>query len=145
MAAIILALTATPGRSSAATAPSRQVVFSGIGRALDGDFRSFVGFWIWCAAEGAGPYEGTCKGAMYVYQLGINVGVHGYVTEEADGTYTMHVVSNKNGVLSANVHNVSPDLNHGPNNTVEFDVTIFAGTSSGDSTDSVVVVSGPGD
>ncbi len=143
MTTMTLALAATAGIRNAAAEPSRQVIFSGIGVANQGDFISRYGFWIWCAAEGNGPYEGACAGSVYVYRQGITVGVHGFVTEEADGTYTMHVFSNHAGVLSSTLHNVSADLVHGPRNTVEFDVTTAAGTSHGESNSSVVVVTGP--
>lgn len=143
MTATILALTATVGPRGATAEPSHQVIFSGVGVANQGDFISRYGFWIWCSAEGNGPYEGACAGSVYVYRQGITVGVHGFITEEADETYTMHVFSNFAGVLSSTLHNVSPDLVHGPGNTVEFDVTTAAGTSHGESTNSVVVVTGP--
>lgn len=145
IAMIVLSLTATGGKASAAASkPAEQVIFSGIGVAREG-FVATVGFWIWCTAEGNGPYaeNHVCKGAMYVYRLGLDLGVHGFITEESDGTYTMHVFSNKQGLLSATLHNVSPEPEHGPNNTVEFDVFTEAGLSRGMSTDSVIVVSGP--
>lgn len=145
IAMIVLSLTATGGKTSAAASErAEQVIFSGIGIAREG-FVATVGFWIWCAAEGNGPYaeNHTCKGALYVYRLGLDLGVHGYITKEADGTYTMHVFSNKEGLLEATLHNVSADVQHGPNNTVEFDVFTEAGLSRGNSTDSVVIVSGP--
>ena len=146
IAVITLAFTVSDSkRATAASAPAEQVVFSGIGFANQG-FQSRVGFWIWCTAEGNGPYADAhvCAGSVYVYRVGITVGVHGFLTEEADGTYTMQVFSNKDDVLSATLHNVSPELNNGPNNTVEFDVLTEFGQSIGQSTSSVVNVTGPG-
>jgi hypothetical protein len=128
---------------TASAEPSEQVIFSGIGFADTGDWQSPVGFWIWCQDEGNGPYAGRCAGAMYVYAQGITVHVEGTVTEEADDTYTMNVTSEKPGVLEATLHNLSEDS--GPNNTVEFTVTTAEGTSSGDSGNAVVLVTGPGD
>jgi hypothetical protein len=128
---------------TASAEPSEQVIFSGIGFADAGDWQSPVGFWIWCQDEGNGPYAGRCAGAMYVYAQGITVHVDGTVTEEADDTYTMNVTSRKPDVLEATLHNLSEDS--GPNNTVEFTVTTGEGTSSGDSTNAVVRVTGPGD
>ena len=141
---IVLSLTATSGKVAAA--PAEQVVFSGIGRASEG-FIATVGFWVWCSAEGSGPYSENhlCKGAMYVYRLGLDLGVHGFVTEEADGTYTMHLFSNKEGLLSAELHNVSTEIQPGPNNLVEFDVFTEAGLSRGTVIDSVIAITGPGD
>jgi hypothetical protein len=137
----------TPVQKTIASGPSEQVIFSGVGFAGNGDWQGPVGFWIWCQAEGTGPYgqNRVCAGAMYVYSQGITVHVDGQVTEEADETYTMDVSSRKEGVLSATLHNVSDDLQNGPNNTVEFSVTTAAGTSSGASDTAVVNVTGPGD
>jgi hypothetical protein len=144
---IILAFTVSGGRTSAASGPSEQIVFSGVGFAGDGAWASPVGFWIWCQNEGTGPYaaDKVCAGSMYVYFQAITVGVHGTVAEEADDTYTMSVFSNHAGVLEATLHNLDEDLNSGPLNSVEFTVTTSAGTSSGISENSVVRVTGPGD
>jgi len=50
---------------------------------------------------------------------------------------------NHTDVLSATLHNVSADLNHGKD-TVEFDVTTRVGTLHGESISDVIVVTGPG-
>ncbi|HEX9421620.1 MAG TPA: hypothetical protein VF899_00155 [Pyrinomonadaceae bacterium] len=106
-----------------------------------------VGFWIWCQAEGHGPYgqDHECAGAMYVYSQAIVVGVDGEVTEQADETYTMDVASRKTGVLSATLHNLSDELKPGPNNSVEFTVTTDSGLSRGVTDTAVVRVTGPGE
>jgi hypothetical protein len=144
---IMLALASSSRTGLAANAPSEQVIFSGIGFADTGAWQSPVGFWIWCQAEGTGPYgqDHECAGAMYVYFQGIVVGVDGEVTEEGDETYTMDVASRKTGVLSATLHNLSDELNPGPNNSVEFTVTTAAGVASGVTNTAVVKVTGPGD
>jgi hypothetical protein len=136
-----------PVQKSNASGPSEQIIFSGVGFAGNGDWQGPVGFWIWCQADGTGPYgeHRVCAGAMYVYSQGITVHVDGQVTEELDETYTMDVSSRKQGVLSATLHNVTDDLESGPNNVVEFSVTTAAGTSSGESDTAVVNVTGPGD
>ena len=141
---IILAFTVSGGRTSAASGPSEQIIFSGVGFA-GGDWESPVGFWIWCQNEGTGPYgeNKRCAGAMYVYFQAITVGVNGTVAEEADDTYTMHVFSNHAGVLEATLHNLDEDLNPGPRNSVEFSVTTGAGTASGGTDAAVVRVTGP--
>ena len=135
----------TSNRTTAAAGPSEQVVFSGVGFADTGDWQSPVGFWIWCQPEGTGPYgqDHACAGAMYVYAQAITVGIHGHITENGDDTYTMNVASNKAGVLSATLHNLSADLVNGPANDVEFTVTTKAGTASGTSNTAVVNVTGP--
>jgi hypothetical protein len=144
---IILALASSSRTGLAANAPSEQVIFSGIGFADTGAWQSPVGFWIWCQAEGHGPYgeEHECAGAVYVYFQAIVVGVDGEVTEEADETYTMNVASRKAGVLEATLHNLSDELNPGPRNSVEFTVTTAAGVSGGTTDTAVVKVTGPGE
>ena len=69
----------------------------------------------------------------------------GEVTEQADETCTMDVASRKTGVLSATLHNLSDELNPGPNNSVEFSVTTAAGVASGMTNTAVVKVTGPGE
>jgi hypothetical protein len=143
--AITLAFTIMPGETSAAPqGPSTQVVFSGIGFADDG-FRSRFGFWIWCVADGNGPYADAtaCAGSVYLYRINLTVGVHGYIMRNVDGTYAMHVHSNHPDLLSASLRNVSPELNPGPNNAVEFEVLTDQGVSSGEAPNSVVIVTGP--
>jgi hypothetical protein len=136
-----------PEQKGFASGPSEQVIFSGVGFAANGDWEGPVGFWIWCQADGTGPYgqHRVCAGAMYVYSQAITVHVDGEATEELDETYTMSVSSRKPGELSATLHNVTDDLEKGPNNTVQFSVTTAAGTSSGESNTAVVNVTGPGD
>ncbi len=144
MLAIILALTVTTPGTAAAPQAAEQVIFSGSGI---NNFGAPFQFWIWCAAEGHGPYaeQTLCHGAVAVPVQRVNVGVHGFVVEEADETYTMYVESNHAGDLSAVLHNVDPEPVHGPNNTVEFTVTTPARTFFGSSTSAVVNVTGPGD
>ena len=144
IAAITLSFTPSGGKTSAANEGASQVIFSGQGLALEGGFPSRVGYWVWCTADGRGAYEerNPCKGSVYVYRAGHTKGVHGYMTEEADGTYTMHVFSNHEGELEGTIHNVSPDIVSGPNNIVEFAITTEFGLSIGESTDSVVNVTG---
>jgi hypothetical protein len=126
---------------------AEQIIFSGVGFASQGDWQGPVGFWIWCIDEGNGPYaeHNVCSGAMYVYSQAITVHVDGSVTENGDDTYTMTVSSRKPGVLDAVLHNLDAELNHGPSNLVEFDVTTAAGTAHGVSDSAVVNVTGPGD
>lgn len=146
IAAITLSFSPTGGKTSAApNQGASQVIFSGVGVALEG-FQSRVGFWVWCSAEGHGPYADfhACSGAVYVYRAGHTKGVKGFMTENPDGTYVMHLFSNHEGELEAILHNVDPNPVHGPNNTVEFVITTEAGVSMGQSIDSVVNVTGPG-
>ena len=145
IAAITLSFSPTSSTTSAAANQgASQVIFSGQGVALEG-FRSRVGYWVWCSAEGNGPYADfhACAGSVYVYRAGHTKGVHGFMTEEPDGTYVMHLFSNHEGELEATLHNVAPPV-HGPNNVVEFEITTEAGVSIGSSVDSVVNVTGPG-
>jgi hypothetical protein len=146
MLTIILAFTVTVpgGKTSAANQPAEQVVFSGVGI---NNFGAPFAFWIWCAAEGNGPYaeQTKCAGAVAVPVQGVHVGVHGTVVEEADETYTMHVESNHPGDLVATLHNESAELNSGPNNVVTFTVTTPIRTFTGIATNAVVHVTGPGD
>ncbi len=146
VAAIALAVNVIDSKKAAASSePASQVIFSGIGVARQG-FVSRVGFWVWCAADGNGPYAQAhaCAGSVYVYRNNVTVGVQGFITEEADGTYTMRVFSNHPGELSATLHNVDPDPLQGPQNTVEFEVETEAGLSIGESTTSIVNVTGLG-
>ena len=147
MLAILLAFTVTTPPTSRAQA-AEQVTFSGGGT---NNFGAPFAFWIWCAAEGNGPYAQThkCKGAVTVPVQRLVVHVEGFVVEEADETYTMHVFSPHpdpgSGSLTATLHNVDPEPAHGPNNTVEFTVVTPPRTFTGVSTTAVVNVTGPGD
>src|SRR4051794_16799096 len=89
--AIFLAFTVTTPRTSRAKA-AEQVHFSGAGI---NNFGAPFLFWIWCSAEGNGPYAEThkCNGAVAVPLQRLVVHVEGFVVEEADDTYTMHVFS----------------------------------------------------
>lgn len=40
-------------------------------------------------------------GSVYVYRAGHTKGVHGFMTENPDGTYVMHLFSNHEGELSS--------------------------------------------
>jgi hypothetical protein len=143
---MLVAFGASGNRTSAASEPAEQVIFSGVGLADDGDWVSPVGFWIWCAAEGEGPYADNhvCSGAIYVYAQGLTKGVHGFAEENPDDSYTMTVFANDGSNFSAELTNEVP-VSKGPRNTVSFSVTTNAGTSSGASHNSVVNVTGPGD
>ena len=136
---IALALTITTPPTSSAEA-AEQVVFSGAGT---NNFGAPFAFWVWCQAEPNGPYGHACAGAVAIPLQTLRVGVHGFVREEADETYTMHLFSNFEGALVATLHNVDPDPAHGPNNTVEFVVTTPIRTFHGSSTTAVVNVTGP--
>jgi hypothetical protein len=151
VAIAVMTVAFTPiGSKTVAAEGANQVVFSGIGVARDG-FQSAFGFWVWCTIDGNGPYADNhvCKGAVYLYRAGHTVGVNGYIVEEADGTYTMHVFPNhpdkRPDFVEAFLHNVSPDIQHGPNNVVEFDVFTDRGFSSGSTSTAVVNITGPGD
>ena len=142
IAVITFAFTTIP----AATAPSEQVIFSGIGFTNDG---LKVGFWIWCMPEGNSPtYTGACRGSILAYGQGPAAGVAGFIVENPDGTYVARVFSiNANTFLvGAAFHNVDPEPVHGPNNLVQFGVRLADGSNpTGVSTDAVVVVTGPGE
>ena len=148
IAVITLAFTTIPaGRSVSAAEPSEQVIFSGIGFTTDG---LKVGFWIWCMPEGNSPaYTGACRGSVLVYDRGEPaVGVAGFIRENPDGTYVARVFSLKapnSFLLAAIFHNVDPEPTSGPTNLVQFGVLTPLGNSTGVSTDSVVVVTGPGE
>ena len=140
---LVIGILAFGGTRNASAGAAEQVIFSGVGVTQSGPF-SPVGFWVWCIAEGNGPYaeHNVCAGAMYVYAQGITVGVHGWIEETDEGLYTMHLQSNKAGGLSATLNNPDEAVS-GPNNEVDFSVTTGAGTSSGSSDSAVVRVTGP--
>lgn len=140
VAAIVLC-GAAPRVGARSASHSEQVVFSGVGSC---DAFGPVGFWIWCEADSANPYQGECNGAMYVYSQAITKGVNGFITEdETTGAYTMSVVS-RDSVLSATLTN-EPPVKRGPRNTVDFTVDIPPGSCSGSSSTAVVNVTGPSD
>jgi hypothetical protein len=140
---IIIAVVCS-GKHSAAAGPSEQIIFSGVGVAGNGAWQSPVGFWIWCQAEGTGPYsqDQSCAGAMYVYAQGLTKGVQGSVAEGPDGIYTMSVFANDGSLFEAELTNGLP-LTKGPRNAVSFSITTPAGTSAGGTNTAVVNVTGP--
>lgn len=146
IALFTLAITVTPAVRSASAAPSEQVIFSGVGFTTTG---LEVGFWIWCMSEGNSPqYTGACRGSVRVSGQEPASGVAGFIVENPDGTYVARVFSiNANTFLvAAAFHNVDPTPAHGPNNLVQFGILTSAGNNpTGVSTDSVVVVTGPGE
>jgi hypothetical protein len=130
--------------SIASAEAAEQIVFSGTGfGTFDGTETSF-GFWIWCESEEANnPYAEECRGAIYFYALGITKGVEGDVEELSEGVYQMTVMSRKGGSVSCMLTNALTDdePTSGPTNTVDVNCTTPSG--SGQSTNSVVVVTGP--
>jgi len=141
LAVAAVALSGAPRVGARNMSHSEQVIFSGVGSCSE---FGPVGFWIWCEAESDNPYEGQCNGAMYVYSQGITKGVEGFVTEDEEtGAYTMSVFSRDNPpTLTAMLTN-EPPVRRGPRNTVDFTVSIPAGSCSGSSTTAVVNVTGP--
>ena len=141
LAAAAVVLCGTPRAAARNNSHSEQVVFSGVGACPE---FGPVGFWIWCEADSSNPYQGACNGAMYVYSKGITKGVQGFVTEDENtGAYTMSVFSRDNPpTLTAMLTN-EPPVRKGPKNTVDFTVTIPAGSCSGSSETAVVNVTGP--
>ena len=136
-AVLLFAMTATPANNA------EQVIFSTPGfspMTLTGNSTATstpFGFWIWCAAEAAGPSKGgyqnfnACQGNVYFYSLDKHANpIIGFVTEGPDGIYTMHVFQGtfaefKAGTLSPDfsciLTNASPVLSgpHGTNVHVE--------------------------
>src|SRR5712692_9503772 len=92
--AATVAMTASAGGADAANS-SEQVVFSKTGAFGNfGGTNTPFGFWIWCEASSANPYQGQCNGSMYFYALGIpSHVVDGSITELADGIYQINVLS----------------------------------------------------
>jgi hypothetical protein len=135
------------GVRTVAAEPAVQVIFSGIGFTNDGSHK--VGFWIWCTPEGNSPiYTGACRGSVLLYGEGPAAGVAGFVVENPDGTYVARVfaIQPTSSLVGAAFHNVDPEPAHGPNNLVQLGVLTTDGiNSTGVSTDSVVVVTGPGE
>jgi|ERR1041384_3140780 hypothetical protein len=135
-AAVVLC--GTPRAATQTNSHSEQVVFSGVGACPE---FGPVGFWIWCEADSENPYQGECNGAMYVYSQHITKGVQGMITEdESTGAYTMSVFS-RDTTLTAMLTN-EPPVKKGPKNTVDFTVTIPAGSCEGSSSTAVVNVTG---
>jgi hypothetical protein len=123
---------------------SEQIVFSGTGFGTFNDTPSPFGFWIWCQdADSSTPYAGECNGALYFYALGITKGVEGEVIELSDGIYQMTVASRKGSSVSCQLTNADEELNQGPGNTV--DVICTTPSGSGQSTNAVINVTGPGE
>jgi hypothetical protein len=133
------------GIATVATAEAaEQIVFSGTGSGTFDGTETPFGFWIWCEDEEANnPYAEECNGAMYFYGLGITKGVKGDVEEISEGVYEMTVASRKGSFVSCQLRNVLLDdePTSGPTNTVQVDCTTPSG--SGQSTNAVVVVTGP--
>jgi hypothetical protein len=147
LAGVFLLFGVSPIHNAAASAdPSEQVVFSGTGTFDEGSplAGSPFGFWIWCQPEGNGPYVGECKGAMYIYALGLTKHVEDAVepgiTEPSEGIYVMNVKS-RDGSIAAVLTNTAEAVK-GPNNTVTVDFTSPV-VGSGTSTTAVVRVTGP--
>src|SRR5437660_12930021 len=104
--AATVAITAPAGGAQAAN-NSEQVVFSKTGAV--GNFAGTntpFGFWIWCEASSANPYQGQCNGSMYFSALGIPKHVvDGSITELADGQYQIHVLSSKDSSIDCTLTN----------------------------------------
>jgi hypothetical protein len=143
-AALAVALTVLWSVSPAAAQPksAEQIVFSTPGD-FEGPLAPF-GFWIWCQDEEAGnPYAGVCQGSMYFYDLGVVSHVTGGIEENADGTYTMTVVSTS-GTPGSNVSCTLTNQSATPGPTNDVVTTCTAPKSGMDVTpNSVVVVTGP--
>ncbi len=138
------AASAAPGQGGDHHA--EQIVFSGTGFGTFNGTPGPFGFWIWCEDEDASnPYAEECNGAIYFYALGITKGVEGDVEEISEGVYQMTVMSRKGSSVSCTLTNVLEDdePSSGPTNTVMVNCT--APNGSGQSTNSVVVVTGPED
>ena len=149
IALFTIAVTTVPAGRSVSAAPSVQVIFSGVGFTNDGSLE--VGFWIWCMPEGNSPtYTGACRGSVRVTGQEPASGVAGFIVELPDGTYVARVfaqnANNPKFLVAAAFHNVDPTPASGPNNLVQFGILTSGGVNpTGVSTDSVVVVTGPGE
>jgi hypothetical protein len=131
---------AVPAGSSGAA--SEQVVFSKTGGFSEslGPF----GYWIWCEADSANPYQGECNGSMYFYAFGVPQHViDGSITELAEGQYAIHVISSKdNGAsIDCTLTNTTLPPARGPNNDVFVSCTKPT-TGTANVSGSVVVVTG---
>jgi len=122
---------------------SEQVVFSGVAF-LSSTFPQGTpaGFWIWCEAESANPYNGVCQGAMYFYALGITKHIGGTVAETPpdSGLYQMTVSSRDGSVVTCRLNNTAPAVS-GPNNLVQVSCATPSGSAA--SPNAVVNVTGP--
>lgn len=146
LAGLIAAWISFDSTGARAAGPSEQVIFSGTGTFDEGTklAGSPFGFWIWCEAESGNPYLGECKGAMYIYALGITEHVEDAeepgIVEGPEGIYTMTVAS-KDGSIAATLVNADEAVK-GPRN--EVDVTFTTpDVGTGKSTHAVVNVTGP--
>ena len=134
------------GRNVAALhGPSEQVVFSGTGTISGGALAGTpFGFWIWCEAESDNPYQGECKGSMYIYALRLTKHVEDAeepgITELSEGIYLMNVAS-KDGTIAALLQNAEEPVK-GPHNVVNVTFT-SPNIGTGTSTNAVVNVTGP--
>jgi hypothetical protein len=137
VASVALAVLAIVPSVSAAN-NSEQVIFSKTGAFSES--LGPLGFWIWCEAESANPYEGECMGSVYLYAFGTPRAVDGEITEPEDGIYVMDVES-RDGFIDCTLTNTAEAV-RGPNNTVRVDCTSPAvGTAF--ATGSIVNVTGP--
>jgi hypothetical protein len=178
---LLVVMTATSANNAEQVVFS--IPFSQIDMALTGNNRANstpFGFWIWCAAEAAeksrGEYQlaNACQGNMYFYSLDHNAKpIVGFVLENPDESYTMHVFEGTFAELKANnftlphpdfsctLTNLLPKLK-GPYNTVHvecgtaatafppagipaipFSAALGGGTGIGNVSNATVVVTGP--
>ena len=134
-------------RTASASEPSEQVIFSGTGTLDGGELAGTpFGFWVWCEAESDNPYEGECKGAVYIYALHLTKHVEDAeepgITEPEEGIYVMNLASG-DGTLAVTLQNTEEAV-RGPRNTVTA-VFTMPDVGTGTSTSAVVNVTGPGD
>jgi len=137
--------TASDATRVRAAEPSEQVIFSGTGTLESGALAGTpFGFWIWCEAESDNPYLGECKGAIYIYALGLTKHVEDAeepgITEPSEGIYVMNVAS-KDGSIQAFLQNADEAVK-GPRNTVNVTFTAPE-VGTGTSATAVVNVTGP--
>jgi hypothetical protein len=133
-------LWASVSSGSVLAASSEQVVFSKTGGF--GTFNSTptpFGFWIWCEADSANPYQSVCNGSMYFYALGVPEGVTGHISELAEGKYQMTVNSADNTIACTLINELP--VRSGANNTI--DVACTSPSGSGTAGGAVVQVTGP--
>jgi len=117
---------------------SEQVVFSKTG-AFDPSLGP-LGFWVWCEADSGNPYAGACNGSIYLYAFGTPKHVSGFITEGAEGIYTMHL-SSRDGSIACDLTNTA-QATKGPSNSIWVSCTSpVSGTAL--ATGAVVNVTGP--